>query len=139
MAPQNVYFWSAFENAIAGFYRALGTSKVQQNINLAGNEIDIYMEEQTPSGQFVRTAVECKYYNKKVPKNVVFQFASVVNLLRNAGLIDKALLVAYRGFTPDAFSAAQAANIELITFQDIEKKVSFHMHGAVPSIIKRAE
>lgn len=139
MPPQFVTSWSAFENSVAGFYRALGSSKVQQNINLAGNEIDIYVEEQTPSGQAVRTAIECKYYNRKVPKSVVLQFANVVTLLRNAGLIDKAVMVVYKGFTPNASLVAQTANVELLTFQDVETRVSFYTHGAVPKIIKQAE
>ncbi len=139
MPPQFASWWAAFENSVAGFYRALGASKVQQNINLAGNEIDIYVEEQTPSGQAIRTAIECKYYNRKVPKSVVLQFANVVTLLRNAGLIDKAVMVGHKGFTPNASLVAQIANIELLTFQDVETRVSSYTHGAVPKIIKQAE
>jgi hypothetical protein len=139
MSPQFASWWSAFENSIAGFYRTLGALKVQQNVNLAGNEIDIYVEEQTPSGQAVRTAIECKYYSRKVPKSVVLQFAHVVAVLRNAELIDKAVMVAYKGFTPNALSLAQAANIELLTFNDIKTRVSSYAHGAVPGIIKQAE
>jgi len=139
MAPQDVRFWSAFETAVAEFYRSLGALKVQQNVNLAGNEIDVYVEEQTASGQMVRTAVECKYYQRKVPKDVVLRFATVARFLRDAGLVDKALLVAYRGFTPDAFSVAQASGIELQTFADFETKVTYHVYGAVATIIRAAE
>ena len=127
MAPQSVRFWSAFETAVAEFYRRLRADKVQQNVNLGGNEIDVYVEERTGSGQTVRTAVECKYYQRKVPKDVVLRFANVANFLRNAGLIDKAVLVAYSGFAPDAFSGARAGGVELQTFSDFESKV-IHVH-----------
>lgn len=139
MAPQNVAFWSAFETAVAEFYRSLGALNVQQNVNLAGNEVDVYVEERTASGQLVRTAVECKYYQRKVPKDVVLRFATVAKFLRDAGLIDKAVLVAYQGFTPDSFSVAQASDVELRTFADFEVKVSYHRHGAVATIIEAAE
>lgn len=139
MAPQNVQFWSAFETAVAEFYRRLGAQKVQQNVNLAGNEVDIYVEEQTASGQIVRTAVECKYYQKKIPKDVVLHFATVANFLRNAGLVDKAVIVAYSGFTPNAFSVAKASNVELQTFTDFEIKVTPHIYGPVATIIQEAE
>ena len=130
MAPQFVAFWSAFETAVAEFYRRLGAEKVQRNFNLGGNEIDVYVEEKTASGQIIRTAVECKFYKKKVPKDVVLHFATIAKFLRDTGLIDKAVLVAYSGFTPSAFSVARSAGIELQTFQDFESKVSFHFHGA---------
>lgn len=139
MAPQDVSFWSAFETAVAEFYRRLGADKVQQNVNLGGNEIDVYVEERTASGQTIRTAVECKYYQRKVPKDVVLRFATIARFLRDAGLVDKAVIVAYRGFTADAFSVAQAGGIELQTFQDFETKVSFHSYGAVATIIREAE
>jgi hypothetical protein len=139
MAPQDVRIWSAFETAVAEFYRSLGALKVQQNVNLAGNEVDVYVEERTASGQVVRTAVECKYYQRKVPKDVVLRFATVAKFLRDAGLVDKAVLVSYQGFTPDSFSVAQASGVELRAFADFEAKVSYYIHGAVATIIEAAE
>jgi len=139
MAPQDVRIWSIFETVVAEFYRSLGALKVRQNANLAGNEVDVYVEERTASGQIVRTAVECKYYQRKVPKDVVLRFATVAKFLRDADLVDKAVLVSYQGFTPDSFSVAQATGVELRTFVDFEAKVSYHIYGAVPKIIETAE
>jgi hypothetical protein len=139
MTSQDVSIWSAFETAVAEFYRSLGARKVQQNVNLDGNEVDIYVEHRTDSGQMVRTAVECKYYQRKVPKHVVLRFATVAKFLRDADLIDKAVLVSYQGFTLDSFSVAQTSGIELRTFADFEAKVKYHIHGTVASIIEAAE
>ena len=80
------------------------------------------------------------------------QFASVANFLKQAGQIDKATLVAYQGFTQDAFLAAQAAGIELISFADLESRfggvhmmfqspsrINYSRYGAIATIIKKAE
>ncbi len=139
MPPQSVRGWQTFEAVVAVFYRRLGADKVLQNVSLAGNEVDVYVEERTPSGQTVRTAIECKYYQGKVPKNTVLHFANVAKFLRDSGLIDKAVMASYRGFTPGGFSVAQAGNIELQTFSDLEAKVELHKYGAVATIIQEAE
>ena len=123
MAPQDISIWHAFENAVAGFYRELGARSVRQNVDLAGNQVDVFVEEETASGQIVRCIVECKYYQKAVPKDVVVRFGTVAQFLRQAGLIDKAVMVAYKGYTRSASLAAEAAGVELLTFQDLEAKL----------------
>ena len=123
MPPQVVSYWSTFERTVAELYRLLGAEKVQENVNLAGTQIDVYVEERTKSGQTIRTAVECKYYQRRVPKDVVLSFVSVANFLKQTGKIDKAAVVGYQGFTQDAFLAAQAAQVDLISFADLEHRV----------------
>ena len=130
MAPQYVSFWHAFENAVAGLYRELGARCVRQNVDLAGNQVDVFVEEETASGRVVRCIVECKYYQKAVPKDVVVRFGTVAQFLRLAGLIDKAVMVAYQGYTQSASLAAEAAGVELLTFRDLEARLGgFHHWG----------
>ncbi|MBI3742762.1 MAG: restriction endonuclease [Chloroflexi bacterium] len=129
MGPQDVKHWKEFEDFVAQIYRVIGGSRVRQNVNLAGNQIDLYLEEETPSGQVVRTAVECKYYSTPVPKSAVLQFGTVAQFLRQAGLIDKALMVAYKGYTREAQTTAKAANIETWSFQDLEARVNPEIFG----------
>jgi hypothetical protein len=120
MTPQYAAYWTEFEDFVAQIYRVISGSAVQRNVNLAGNQVDIYFEEETSSGHVIRTAVECKYYHTRVPKSAVLQFATVSNFLRQAGLIDKAVMIAYQGFTQDAQLAAKASNIDLRSFQNLE-------------------
>ena len=61
-------------------------------------------------GRGVRTAVECRYYQREVAKDVAPRFATVVRFLRDAALVDRAVRVACRGSTPGAFSVAQTAS-----------------------------
>ena len=123
MAPQDVSVWHAFERTVAAFFRELGARSVRQNVDLAGNQVDILVEEETGSGQTVRSIVECKYYQKNVPKDVVVRFGTVAQFLRNAGLIDKAVMVAYQGYTQSASLAAESARVELLTYQDLEARL----------------
>lgn len=153
MPPQNASSWSTFERTVAELFRLLGAEKVQENVNLAGNQIDVYVEERTKAGQIIRTAVECKYYQRRIPKDVVLSFVSVANFLRHTGEIDKAAIVGYQGFTPDAFLVAQAAQVDLVSFADLEHRVitasgelperyfgvQARVYGPIATIIERAE
>jgi Restriction endonuclease len=153
MPPQRTDSWSTFERTVAELYRLLGAERVQENANLAGTQIDVYVEEKTKSGQIIRTAVECKYYQRRVPKDVVLSFVSVANFLKQTGKIDKATVVGYQGFTQDAFLAAQAAQVDLVTFADLEHRVieasgekperyfgsQALIFGPIAKIIKQAE
>ena len=123
MAPQNVSDWNAFEHAVADFYRELGAETVKQNLDMGGNQIDVYIEEKTVSGQIVRIAVECKFYETNVPKKDVLEFCNVAKFLRLKGLIDKALMVTSKGYTPAGSSVAETSGIELLTFQDLEARL----------------
>lgn len=147
MSPQDVSSWHAFEDVVAELYRALGASVVRQNVNLAGSQIDIYVEETTATGQTVRTAVECKYFSKAVPKDSVVQFATIASFLRQSGIIDKATMVGYLGFTQAASLAAEAGKVELLAFAELEARVERRtvrpdIHGArvsIARIIREAE
>lgn len=139
MAPQDILYWSAFETTIAEFYRFLGAEQVLQDVSLAGHQVDVYVEERTTSGSIVRTAVECKFLRRVVRKEVVRRFANIARLLKGAGLIDKAVLVAYSSFTPEGISVARSAGIDLINFRDFEAKVISKSPGSASRIVDSAE
>lgn len=132
MPPQDVKFWAAFEDTVAELYRRLGAKSVKQNVNLAGNQVDILVEEETASGQIIRTAVECKFYKRRLPKTVTLQGATVAQFLKQANEVDRYAIVAYQGFSQDAFLVAHAANIELISFADLESRAIRASHVLYP-------
>ena len=94
-----------FERDVAAIYRALG-SAVQQDVVLAGNQIDVFVQEKTSSGSLVRTAIECKAYSKPIGLEIINQFASLVSLLKERKLIDRGAIVTTEGFTKQAREAA---------------------------------
>lgn len=114
------YNWQTFEEEVAAIYRSLG-AKVSQNVNLAGFQIDVMLEETTTSKQRFRLAVECKYFKERVGNRVVNDFARVVHTLKDNKLIDKGVLVSASGFTQDAHLVAEKAGIELLTIDDLRQ------------------
>jgi len=137
MPSQDVYTWHAFEYLIANLFRSLKVKKVSQNVSLAGHQIDIYIEEETATGQLVRTAVECKFHQRPIGKDIVTQFAPITDFLRKAGFIDRGILISYKGFTEGAFSSAKAFQIDLLRVEDLEFRAK--EFGPIAHIFKKAE
>ena len=117
------YNWMSFEEEVAAIYRSLGAT-VKQNVNLAGLQIDIVVEETTPSKQHLRIAVECKFYKDHVGNRIVNDFSRVVQTLKQSGLIDKGIIVCSSGFTQDARLVAEKMGIDLITVDDLKQDIS---------------
>lgn len=107
-----------FEREVAAIYRALG-AKVQVDVGLAGSQIDIVLKEQTSTGSDISVAVECKSTERPVGIQSVVAFASVAQLLKQRGLIDRATIVAKSGFSRQARQAANEYKIELLEFADL--------------------
>ncbi len=117
------YSWQTFEKEAAALYRALG-AVVRHNVNLAGFQIDLRVEETTPSKQRIRLAVECKFYKERIGNRIVSDFGRVVSTLKESGVIDKGVIVASSGFTQDAYLVAEKTNLELLTIDDLRQAVT---------------
>src|SRR5256885_16101861 len=70
-----------FERRVAALYRMLG-AEVAHDYSLAGSQIDVFVQERTPSGGLIRTAVECKSYSAPVGIDVVRSLAGLAALLK---------------------------------------------------------
>ena len=81
----------ALERRVAAIYRALG-AEVQHDVAIAGNQIDIAVTERTSSGASIRLAIECKAYSRPVGVETTNALAALSGLLRQRGLIDRAVL-----------------------------------------------
>jgi hypothetical protein len=127
--------WSTFEDEVSQLYRELGAN-VKQDVNLAGFQIDVYVEEQTPSEQKVRSAVECKFYDKKVGNAIVSDFARKVANLKRIDKIDKGVIVSFSGFSQDASITSESMGIELLRYKDLEQRVN-KIRGPHPKVVER--
>lgn len=125
--------WSTFEDEVAQIYRELGAN-VKQNVNLSGFQIDIYLEEETSSRQKIRTAVECKFSKSQVGNRTVNDFSRVIQTLKEAGSVDKGIIVSYSGFSQDAFLVAKTTGIELLRFEDLKESLSIKKISPVRKI-----
>jgi hypothetical protein len=112
-----------FEREVAAIFCALG-AEVEHKVGIAGSQIDILVKERTPSGAITRSAVETKFYTRPVGIEVVNAFSAVALLLRQRGLIERAILVAKAGFTQAARAAAASHGIELLEFADLRQRAS---------------
>ncbi|GAJ10170.1 unnamed protein product, partial [marine sediment metagenome] len=117
--------WSTFEDYVADYYRSIGAD-VKQNINISGFQIDILVSENTPSGENVRSVVECKFYKAKVGNRIVNDFARIVATVKEAAEAEHGVLVSFTGFSQDAHLAAKAAQIKLLQYKDILHKGKIH-------------
>lgn len=117
--------WATFEDYVADYYRSIGAD-VKQNINMSGFQVDILVSENTPSGEIVRSVVECKFYKAKVGNRIVNDFARIIATVKEAGETEHGVLVSFTGFTQDAHLAAKAAQIKLLQYKDILHKGEIH-------------
>jgi len=130
------YNWMTFEEEVVSIYRSLGGA-VKQNVNLAGLQIDLFVEEYTPSKLHFRLAVECKFYKERIGNRVVNDFSRVVATLKQAGLADKGVLVSSSGFTQDARLVAEKSGIDLITIEDLRQTLL--TRGITPPVLHPAK
>ena len=110
-----------FERRVAALYRMLG-AEVAHDYSLAGSQIDVFVQERTPSGGLIRTAVECKSYTGPVGIDVVRSLAGLAALLKQRNLVDRVALVCPAGFTKSARQAAQELGVDLIEVADLEAR-----------------
>lgn len=112
--------WSTFEDEVSGLYRQIGV-KVKQNVNLAGFQIDLLVEEETQSKQKILSAIEIKFYDKKLGNRIVNDFARIVQTLKDSRMVDKGIIVSYSGFSQDAFLVSEKTGIELLHYNDLKQ------------------
>jgi hypothetical protein len=112
-----------FAREVAAIFRALG-AEAEHNVGIAGTQIDILVKERTPSDAIIRSAVETKFYTRPVGIDVVNAFSAVALLLKQRGLIERAILVANAGFTQAARSAAESHGLQLLEFADLHQRAS---------------
>ncbi|MFQ6100727.1 MAG: restriction endonuclease [Anaerolineae bacterium] len=107
------------ERQVADAYRAMGARKVEHNCELAGNQIDVYVEMESPDRGLHRIAVEVKDWRRPVGIDVVNKFALVIENLRNAKLVDEGVIVSASGFSKQARNAAETYGIRLLELADL--------------------
>src|SRR5262249_50749683 len=104
-------------------FRSLG-GKVEHDTELAGNQIDVFVVERTPSGVTLRMAVECKAFRKQVGLGTTNFYCQLSQLLKQRGLMDKFAIVGESGFTKNARKAGLEYGVELMEYEELLAKVA---------------
>ena len=120
MAKKITKTGKALERRVADAYRAIGARKVEHDVELAGHQIDVYVEMETADRALHRIAVEAKDRAKPVGIKIVREFGDVVNSLRRLGHVDEGVIVSASGFTRPGRNAAKEHGLRLLEPADLE-------------------
>jgi len=122
--------WKEYENITKYIYESLGR---QTGVKIIGHgsschvkgksgashQIDV-LTSHTDGIHNYKTAIECKYWKKKVNKDVVLKIAGIIE---DTG-INKGVIVSKMGFTKDGVAVANSKNIGLVELREIDEKDS---------------
>lgn len=79
-------------------------------------EIDVYAEEQF-RGRKYTIICECKFWQNRIPQNVIHGFRTVVSDIgANVGYI-----ISLKGFQSGSFTASDLTNIQLVTWEQFQE------------------
>jgi hypothetical protein len=120
MARRTTKTGKALERQVADAYRAMGARKVEHDVELAGHQIDVYVEMETADRALHRVAVEAKDHTRPVGVKIVADFAAVVDGLRRLNLVDEGVIVSTVGFSKQARNAARLSGLRLLEPADLD-------------------
>jgi hypothetical protein len=124
MDDQNKLDWQTYEFITKYIYETLGQ---QYNINIEGygrdckilghsgvpHQIDVLTSETDHNGRY-RTAIECKYWDKKVNKDIVMKLLAIINDTD----INRGIIISKSGYTPDAQQFAKHNKILIVRLRE---------------------
>ncbi|WP_299608726.1 restriction endonuclease [uncultured Aquimarina sp.] len=128
MSEANNLDWKTYESITRYIYETLGKQigvKVIDHGNTCRvtgksgvtHQIDVLTEHSDGIHSY-KTAIECKYWNKKVNKDIVMKLSDTIEDTN----INKGVIVSKSGFTKDALEYAKYRNIGLVELREIGTK-----------------
>jgi hypothetical protein len=127
--------WRDYQERVARLFRELGCS-AEVGISVQGargvHAIDVWVVFER-FGLEHRWAVECKRWKRRVPKEKVLTFKSIVE---DVGA-DKGIFVAESGFQSGAINAANSTNILLTKFADLQAQAESDIQSIVLERLER--
>jgi formylglycine-generating enzyme required for sulfatase activity len=121
------------ERWVADAYRQMGARKVEHDKEIAGHQIDVYVELEMVDRSVHRLAVEAKDHSSPVGIRIVSDFSDIVDRLRRERLIDEGIIVSAADFSRPARNAAQTYCIRLLEPADLHAMVAEARRRAIPS------
>ena len=120
--------WKDYEEVTKHIYETLGKNNGVE-IECFGNkcsvkgksevnhQIDV-LTKHSDGIHTYKTAIECKYWDKNINKDIIMKVAEIVE---DTGL-NKGIIVSKLGFTPDAIKFAKYRNIGLVELRELTEK-----------------
>lgn len=118
--------WKIYESITKYIYETIGkeagvtieghgsTCKVDGNSGVR-HQIDVLTSHSDGIHTYL-TAIECKYWNKRVDKEIVMKLDGIIQ----DSSINKGVIVCKSGFTKDGINYAKHRNIELVVLRELE-------------------
>lgn len=132
MAKHN-HDWRRYQEDVAQFFRDQGnTVMVEADIQgvRAKHEIDVWVTF-SRHGIECKWAIECKLWNRRVPKEKILALKSIVD---DVGA-DRGLIISERGFQSGAKDAARDTNITLISsLEDFKQTARTELHPSTLTV-----
>ncbi|MDE0152645.1 MAG: restriction endonuclease [Gammaproteobacteria bacterium] len=116
--------WQSYEELVKNIYQELGkatgvqiecwgsTCKVLGQSGVS-HQIDI-LTSHSDGIHTYKTAIECKFWDKKISKDVVFKLSEILTDAK----LDKGVVVSKSGFTESAKAIANTKNIKLVQLRE---------------------
>lgn len=136
--------WKIYESITKYIYQTLGQRsgiKIDgygKNCKIRGksgvkHQIDVLTLQ--PDG--ITTAIECKYWNKKVTKDTVMKLFGIIH----DTTVDKGIIVSKSGYTKDALSFARHYNIDIVELREYDdsRKEPIAKQHEIASILIKAD
>ncbi|MBU7025304.1 MAG: restriction endonuclease [Theionarchaea archaeon] len=112
-----------FEDQVAELYRLMGY-EVKQNVGILGHQIDIFLTYAMPGGLETEIAVECKYVEEgNLRKNDVMTSILALKDLKTNNKAQQLVIVTTHGFAKDIWDTAEANEIQLLTFRELQHQI----------------
>ena len=120
--------WKTYESITRYIYETLGkqigvkvighgnTYRVSGKSGIT-HQIDVLTEHSDGIHSY-KTAIECKYWNKKVNKDIVMKLSEIIEDTN----INKGVIVSKNGFTGDGLEYAKYRNIGLVELRELNTK-----------------
>lgn len=134
--------WQGFEQFVTDLYKDDGDVTVEHDVTLKGKsganrQIDVLITRKSKLHSY-QTMVECKYWNKKVERNIVdIVFAGLEDLN-----IEKGVIFTTTGYEKGAIEYAKSKNIDIFVVRDLTPEewglpgqiIQFYLHLATAQI-----
>lgn len=129
--------WREYQREVAAFFRSLGfEAEVDAAVQgaRAKHKVDVWAVS-TPYGFPIRWAVECKLWNRNIPKEKVLTHQK---LIEDVGA-DRGFIVSEIGFQRGAHDAAKGSNTRLCSLDQLQKEArDFLIEAALVRLGTRA-
>jgi hypothetical protein len=112
--------WEELEDLIQAILAECGMKATRQvTIKLPRGSVDVdVLAEETVDGITSITVCECKNWKARIPKEIVHSFRTV--MLETGA--NKGYIISREGFQSGAIEAAEATNINLVTFEQFQER-----------------